>query len=99
MTTKENIIEACAQAWDVTREDIMGKSRQINIAEARHYSRWYMYIRLGMTCVEIADYFGCTHAAVLNSIHRVWEWDKPGYYYQKKMMNIVKGILKGGNHE
>lgn len=74
MTTINEILTACAASWEVTTEDILGKSRRREIVNARHYARWLLKTRIGMTSTRIAELFHCTHATVLHSFDVVAAW-------------------------
>lgn len=63
--------------------------------EPRHYARWIMYVRKGMTSQAVASVFGCTHASVLNSLSRVWEWNGRRHYRERSLADKVDEILKG----
>ena len=101
MIDTEKIIEACAQAWGVKREDIMGTSRLEGIMEPRHYARYIMY-RQGMTTNEVARLFQCTHPTVVNSLRRVEHWLHFGgsgilYKHQNEMLAKANALMEDRN--
>lgn len=81
MTTTQDIISACAQSWGVAEQDITGKGRTRQIADAKHYARYLMREELGMNLTDIAAVCGCTHANIINSISKVREWMYHPHYY------------------
>tara|TARA_R110002110_G_scaffold230539_2_gene446351 strand:+ start:300 stop:716 length:417 start_codon:yes stop_codon:yes gene_type:complete len=53
--------------WDVPRELILGKSRELNIMNAWHSARYYLCSLNVFTLAEIGALTNCDHATVINS--------------------------------
>lgn len=96
--TPNEIIDACAYAWGITKKDILGKNRQRSISSAKHFARHLMSKRLGMSSTQIAKVFGCTHATVLHSFQQVNAWNiyREDELPELVLASVAERILKNG---
>lgn len=64
-------ITAAAQAWGVSAVDILGRSREADVAKARRLAMSLSRSITKLSHSEIALYFGKTHGAVLNACRQM----------------------------
>ena len=61
------VIRLCAQAFGVTKEDVLSKTRKQNVAIARHASRHFYHLLI-KNCTHMAQAgFSKNHANILHS--------------------------------
>lgn len=75
----DTIAIAVAEAFDVTVEELRGKSRYQTIADARHSMIKMTRQELGYSTPQIGKYLGRHHATILNSLKvfdQIFEYDK-----------------------
>jgi len=93
--TQNDIIKACAEAWDVTPDEVLSKCRYQEMVNARHYARFLLHHILGMTSIAIGRLTGCTHGAVLHSYAVVKEWKETKWYENEcKRAQYAESILQ-----
>lgn len=76
----EKIIQAVCEEYDVTACDILGRSRETPISDARMIAVYLAYRKCDMTILQIAREFNRNHPTIIYSIHRIedlLEFDKP----------------------
>jgi chromosomal replication initiator protein len=68
----ENVIDAVCVTYGITIEDVVGKSRKREIAEARHVICWALVKKMGISLSEVGRTFlgGRHHTTVISSINR-----------------------------
>jgi chromosomal replication initiation ATPase DnaA len=65
------ILQRVAALYEVTIDDLLGRSQGARIARARHGAAWLLR-QDGMTCRGIADMLGYReHTSVLHAVHKV----------------------------
>lgn len=67
MRTPEQILTAIAEANSVTVDDILGRSRQRRIADARKMAMAALRVDTDMTLHQVGDYLGKDHATILHA--------------------------------
>lgn len=96
METKiKNIIEAVAEEYGVSKAEIMGRSREQRIADARMIAMYLVFRNCDYTIVAIGEMFGRNHATICYAIRRsedLIRFDRPTkrhYENLKKTLNII----------
>lgn len=85
--TPDTIVDIVAKYYGISKNDILGKSRNKEIILARHISMWLIRNVLNKTYKEIGQYFkGKDHSTVLAAVEKI--------DYQIKINQTVKDALK-----
>lgn len=85
--TPERIVEIVAKYYNISKVDVLGKSRRKDIVLARHISMWLIRNIINKTYKEIGIFFkGKDHSTVMTSIEKI--------DYQMKVNETVKNTLK-----
>lgn len=71
--TPDYIIAKIADYYNITPEEIMGKSKIKNVSNARHIAIYLIRSLTGLTLEDIGKVFGRDHSTVLHSIRKVEE--------------------------
>lgn len=72
--TKENILNAVAQHYQVTPEEILSKQRNAPVATARQVSMYLLKQELNLTIAEIGRFIsGRNHSTVIHGINKITE--------------------------
>tara|TARA_R110002020_G_scaffold101665_3_gene239322 strand:- start:3800 stop:4216 length:417 start_codon:yes stop_codon:yes gene_type:complete len=60
-------LSICSKFWDVTRDDILGKSRVRKIVNARHSLRYFLSMSNDLSLAEIGALTQGDHSSVIHS--------------------------------
>ena len=69
----EKALEIVTERQGISREQIMGKCREVKISTGRHIVCWLMRYR-GWSYLKIGAAMGSHHGTVINSCQRINEW-------------------------
>ena len=72
------VLAEVARRWDVTEEELRGRTRLRHIIPARH-SGWWALSRLGLNTAEIGRHVGFDHSTIVHGLahaERHPEWQK-----------------------
>lgn len=90
--SENDIINSCALYYNVSVNDIKGRSRSRNIAVPRQIAMYLMRMELDMSLEEIGKVFDRDHATVINSVHKISELSHTDESIMKAISYIKKKI-------
>ena len=90
--TTDKIIKVVSKKYGILDEDIKGRKRQNEIANARHIAIYLMSQIKGMTSTQIGKFFDRNHTTVLASIKIVEERMKDNPLFKIEIDDIIKDI-------
>ena len=68
------VLKIVAEEYDIAPEDILGPSRRMDIAQARHVAAYFLVANTDLSLKAVAIGLGRTdHTTILNSLNRVQE--------------------------
>lgn len=89
----EQIVSAVSKVFNLTKEDIMGNSREKNIALARQVSMWLCKTELDLSFPTIGRLFGGKdHTTVMHAYNKIEKLKQDGKLSQK--LDLLAQILK-----
>lgn len=79
--------------WNVTRSEVLGKSRHRHIVNARHSLRYYLFMSQDLTAVEIGRLTNGDHASAIHSrkMFETYSLYEPDY---KNIKSIFMGDVQ-----
>ena len=90
--TTDKIIKVVSKKYGISDDDIKGRKRQNEIANARHITIYLMSILKNMTSTQIGKYFDRNHTTVLASLKIVEERIRDNPLFKIEMDDIIKEI-------
>ncbi len=89
----EKALGIVTERQGISREDVLGKCREVKIATGRHIMCWILRYR-GWAYPRIGSIMGTHHGTVMNSCRRINEWIQVDREFVKEWPE-----LKGKNIE
>tara|TARA_R110002020_G_scaffold153128_7_gene332279 strand:+ start:283 stop:708 length:426 start_codon:yes stop_codon:yes gene_type:complete len=89
----DNALSFVSELMGVAEIDIVSKSRDRDIAVARHFVRYYLRSKCKMTFQMIADFTNSNHATVIHSVKYVHDCSAFDKVYRLYKESIDSGIL------
>ena len=90
--TTDKIIKVVSKKYGIDEDDIKGRKRQNEIANARHITIYLMSTVKNMTSTQIGKFFDRNHTTVLASLKIVEERIKDNPLFKIEIDDIVKEI-------
>ncbi len=90
--TTDKILKVVSKKYGITDEDIKGRKRQNEIANARHIAIYLMSTQRNMTSTQIGKFFDRNHTTVLASIKIVEERMRDNPLFKIEIDEIIKEI-------
>lgn len=79
--------------WNVTKDDMLGKCRNRNLAYARHSLRYLLYQDKKLPLAEIGTLTNCDHATVLHSVKMFRILMKQDFMFNQLFAMINKKLV------
>jgi chromosomal replication initiation ATPase DnaA len=89
--SKETIIAACCEFFNVTHPEIYSGSRKYYIKDCRHAAIYFMN-KYGMSTVDISKHFMLNHSTVIHCANTVKEIMQVDADYRNKIYNLQTKI-------
>ncbi|WP_156299755.1 chromosomal replication initiator protein DnaA [Streptobacillus canis] len=92
--TSDKILDAVSTYYNIKKEEILGKSRKVEIVRARDASRYLLNFILKITLGEIGKMFGSDHTSVVKAIDkiRLMETEDPNNQLLKDIKTLKASI-------
>ncbi len=90
--TTDKIINVVSKKYGISPDDIKGRKRQNEIANARHITIYLMSILRNMTSPQIGKFFDRNHTTVLASLKIVEERMRDNSLFKIEIDDIIKEI-------
>ncbi|MBQ7500009.1 MAG: chromosomal replication initiator protein DnaA [Clostridia bacterium] len=92
--TPEKILEAVAEKYGVTVQDIKSRKRTQKIASARHIAVYIIRKLTNLEFTKIGEILGRDHSTILNSYYTVDKEIKINSLYELDISNLMNSITK-----
>ena len=97
--TLNNILSIVAQLTDVLQQDILGRSRETEIINARHLFCYISYIHNRYSLKKIGEFLNRDHSTVINSIKQYQNYLDCGYKRETRQLEESLELLSTCNGE
>ena len=87
--TIEKVLDDVAEAFNVTKEEMIGKSRKREFSDARHVAQYLINQKMNRTSISTGAIFNRSHCTVLHAVKNVeflMETDKD---FRRVVQNII----------
>jgi chromosomal replication initiator protein len=91
----EDVVDAVCEIYCITVEDVVGKSRKREIAEARHVISWVLVKKMGMTLSEVGRTFlgGRHHTTVISSLNKFNNIYETEEAFKSKINELIERLI------
>lgn len=90
-TASRAIIEACAEAYGSTYDDVISKSRKAEHVSARHAAAWLLYYQLPLSLENVGLILGGRdHSSICHALRCVQVWYETSY----SSAHILTGVAR-----
>lgn len=90
--TTDKIIKVVGKKYGIADDDIKGRKRQAEIANARHIAIYLMSTQKNMTSTQIGKYFDRNHTTILASIEIIEKRISENSLFKIEIDDIIKEI-------
>lgn len=87
--TIDKVLNDVAETFNVTKEEMTGKRRNREFADARHVAQYLIHVKMNRTCTATGAIFNRDHSTVLHAVKNVNNRMETETNFRRLVQNII----------